>query len=515
MEMNSLNRKRPEHVGRNICILVSCFTGLLFFELPAFSILESFNSKIAQSVNSFNIAHAAWQGDSQVRVPAVAGTFYPSGGKELRALVRACLKTADGIGVDGKIRGLVAPHAGYVYSGIVAAAVYKQIDADIKTVIIIAPSHYVAFQGASIPEVSAYRTPLGDISLARIVSGLRKEPGFTFVADAHIAEHSLEVQLPFLQEVLGEFDLVPIVVGNIDPKMLAHAILPYIKEDTLVVASSDLSHYYSYDKAIEKDSICTMAIPSLDFDRMDACEACGKIPVLCLMHIAQANGWSGALIDYKNSGDTGGPKNRVVGYAGIAFTGGLKMSDNKRDIPAAQRKFLLELARSTITAEIKNRELPQYSKKIPPGLAEERGTFVTLHIENRLRGCIGSILPVEPVYESVRKNALNSAFRDPRFSPLTANELDKVHIEISVLTRPKRLSFTDGEDLKRRLKPNMHGVILSHHGNSSTFLPQVWEQLPDKEEFLEHLCLKGRMDKSCWKNPETKVEVYEAEVFSE
>lgn len=224
-------------------------------------------------------------------------------------MVRACLKTADGIGVDGKIRGLVAPHAGYVYSGIVTAAVYKQIDADIKTVIIIAPSHHVAFQGASIPEGSAYRTPLGDISLAGIVSGLRKEPGLTFVADAHIAEHSLEVQLPFLQEVLGEFDLVPIVVGNIDPEMLAHAILPYIKEDTLVVASSDLSHYYSYDKAIAKDSICTTAIPSLDFDRMGTCEACGKIPVLCLMHIAQANGWSGALIDYRNSGDTGGPKN--------------------------------------------------------------------------------------------------------------------------------------------------------------------------------------------------------------
>jgi AmmeMemoRadiSam system protein A len=122
---------------------------------------------------------------------------------------------------------------------------------------------------------------------------------------------------------------------------------------------------------------------------------------------------------------------------------------------------------------------------------------------------------VEALYEGVRKNALNAAFRDPRFSPLTLHELEQVHLEISVLTVPRKLSFRGGEDLKRQLRPNIHGVILSQGGRSSTFLPQVWEQLPDKEEFLEHLCLKGWMDKTCWKDPKTKVEIYEAEVFSE
>ncbi len=460
-------------------------------------------------------SYAAEQTTKSVRLPVVAGSFYPSDKKELRTMVRAYLRNAGGVTVGGKIHGLVAPHAGYIYSGIVAAAGYKQIDPTVSTVIIIAPSHHAAFQGASIPSVSAYRTPLGDVPVAKRVSELLKQPGITSVKQAHTAEHSLEVQLPFLQEVLGRFDLIPLVVGNLDPQTLANTLIPYIKEDTLVVASSDLSHYHPYKRAVSMDRVCTRAISSLDFDSMHNCEACGKVPVLTLMHIARIKGWSGVIIDYKNSGDTGGPKSRVVGYAGIAFTGGFKMSNEKKELPAVEREFLLKLARSAITSRLKDRQFTINPEEVPPSLMEKRGCFVTLHIGKSLRGCIGTILPVDSLYESVRKNALNAAFRDPRFPALTLDELEKVHLEISVLTVPQRLSFTDGEDLKRRLRPNIDGVILSQGGRSSTFLPQVWEQLPDKEEFLEQLCLKGWMSRTCWNDPETEVQVYQAEVFSE
>jgi len=462
---------------------------------------------------------AAGQATKPIRLPAVAGSFYPSDEKELRTMVQTYLRQAGGVTVKGKLHGLVAPHAGYIYSGIVAAAGYKQINPSLSTVIIIAPSHRIAFQGASIPDVSAYRTPLGDVPLAKAVTELRKQPGITTLPRAHITEHSLEVQLPFLQEALGRFDLIPLVVGDIDPQSLADTLLPYINENTLVVASTDLSHYYPYKKAVSMDSICTKAISSLDFDAMRNCEACGKIPVLTLMHIARIKGWNGVMIDYKNSGDTGGSKNRVVGYAGIAFTlttGGLKMTTNQNQgLPAVEREFLLKLARSAITARLKDQPFTISPEEVPQGLKEKRGSFVTLHIGKSLRGCIGTILPVNPLYESVHKNALNAAFRDPRFPPLTLEELDKVHLEISVLTVPKAIAFTDGEDLKRQLKPNIHGVILSQEGRSSTFLPQVWEQLPDKEEFLEHLCLKGWMSGTCWQDTKTKIEVYAAEVFAE
>lgn len=493
-------------------ILCQCLSFFFFFCLDV-SIPRFADSPIRRFVN---FSYAIANDTSTVRLPAVAGSFYPADKKELRTMVRTCLRKAGGVSAQGKIRGLVVPHAGYGYSGIVAAAGYKQIDPAVRQVIIIAPSHHVAFKGVSIPQVSFYRTPLGDVPLAKAVSELRKQPGITFVKQAHIAEHSLEVQLPFLQEILGRFDLIPLIVGDADPHVLSNTILPYIKDDTLIVASSDLSHYHPYKKAVSMDGVCINAITSLDFDAMRTREACGKIPILTLMHSAQTKGWNGALIDYKNSGDTGGSKNRVVGYASIAFTGGHAMATNtKNELPATERAFLLKLARSVITARLKGQQFTVKPQEVPPLLNEKRGCFVTLHIGENLRGCIGSILPVKPLYECIQRNALNAAFRDTRFSPLTLAELEKIHIEISVLTVPRRLSFVDGEDLKRQLKPRVHGVILSQGRQSSTFLPQVWEQLHDKEEFLKHLCLKGWMDGTCWQDPQTKVEVYEAEVFSE
>ncbi len=452
----------------------------------------------------------------KVRPAAVAGMFYPGAPDELRQMVRTFLKDAPGVKVPGKIRGLVSPHAGYIYSGIVAAAGYKQINPSTQTVILLGPSHRVPLRAASIPQVRAYRTPLGEVRLARLARTLLRSPGFESVPEAHHLEHCLEVQLPFLQVMLKGFEIVPILTNSLDPEVLATTLTPYIGEDTLVVASSDLSHYYSYETAVSLDRVCITAIPDCKFSDMPLCEACGKQAVLTLMHLAKIKGWQGTLVDYRNSGDTAGSKNRVVGYASIAFVDRKEMTmTTKETLSTQDREALLKLARSAIEARLVKRAKVVRPRQVSSVLNELRGCFVTLHKHGQLRGCIGTIEPICSLLECVERNAQSAAFDDPRFPPLSADELKEIDIEISVLSVPQAVSFNTGEDLKRKLEPNVHGVILSRGTHRSTFLPQVWKQLPDKEQFLEHLCLKGGMSPKAWQDPKTKVEVYEAEVFGE
>ena len=459
---------------------------------------------------------AADESRHRVRPAAVSGMFYPEAPDELRQMVCTLLQDARGAKVRGKIRGLVSPHAGYIYSGIVAAAGYKQIDSSTQTIILIGPSHRVPLRGASVPEVQAYRTPLGEVRLARLAPTLLGSPGFECVPEAHRSEHGLEVQLPFLQVTLKRFEIVPILTNSSDPKALATTLAPHIGDDTLVVASTDLSHYYSYETAVGLDRICTTAICKCNFSDMSLCEACGKQAVLTLMNIARIKGWQGVLIDYRNSGDTAGDKNRVVGYASIAFVDRKETTMTMKETLSTQdRAALLKLARSVIEARLVKRAKVVRPRQVSSVLKESRGCFVTLHKHGQLRGCIGTIEPIYSLLECVERNAQSAAFDDPRFPPLKAGELKEIDIETSVLSVPEAVSFADGEDLKRKLEPNVHGVILSLGARRSTFLPQVWKLIPDKEQFLEHLCLKGGMSPKAWEDPETTVEVYQAEVFGE
>ena len=179
------------------------------------------------------------------------------------------------------------------------------------------------------------------------------------------------------------------------------------------------------------------------------------------------------------------------------------------------KRFLLALARTVVASELSQGAVASPPSDLSPAVEEERGCFVTLHKQGALRGCIGTIEPASALVEGVAANAINAAFHDPRFPPLTADELAQVKFEISVLTIPRILNFRDGEDLKRQLKPGVHGVILSRGGFRSTFLPQVWDQLPDPESFLSNLCRKGGLESDCWRDPHTTVQVYEAEFFEE
>jgi AmmeMemoRadiSam system protein A len=253
-----------------------------------------------------------------------------------------------------------------------------------------------------------------------------------------------------------------------------------------------------------------------NFSDMPLCEACGKEAVLTLLHLAEMKGWKGVLVDYKNSGDTSGNKNRVVGYASIAFEKRKEAREKMtQDLSDEGKKALLGFARSVIESRLFSTSAIQRPKLSSPCLLEQRGCFVTLHKKGRLRGCIGTIEPVSELLVCVEENAENAAFRDPRFPALTKEELSEIDIEISMLTVPKKIQFKNGEDLKRQLTPLSHGVILSKGARRATFLPQVWKQLPQKEEFLERLCLKAGIPSDAWKDPETQVKIYRAEVFGE
>ena len=451
----------------------------------------------------------------RVRAPAVAGLFYPAEKTVLSQTIDGLLERAPAHHIP-HLKGLVCPHAGYPYSGPTAAIAYKTlVGRDVQTVVILGPSHYAAFQGASVPNVDAYQTPLGTVLISEKAQQLAKTSPFVLEPRCFVQrpswwqqsskpapavgedtpdtwEHSVEVQVPFLQKTLNNFKILPVVFGEVDPEQAAKVLAGVIDDKTIIVASSDLSHYHPYDEAKGLDNRCVKAICDLNIDEMKTQEACGKLPILTLMHLALEKGWKAQLLDYRNSGDTSGDKSHgVVGYTAIAF-----YEPAPQNFEAKERKFLLDLARRTLTCVATNSDSPGpevNAKDLSPKLSETKGCFVTLTENGALRGCIGHILPQEALYQAVADNARNAATRDPRFQPVRPDELDKIKIEISVLSKLQPLSFNSPEDLLNKLEPGEDGVVLQIGSRGATFLPQVWEQLPDKVEFLESPFAKSRL----------------------
>jgi AmmeMemoRadiSam system protein B len=258
-----------------------------------------------------------------IRRPAVAGQFYPAQAQQLLGDVREYIDGAKTTGNGGTCKGLIVPHAGYVYSGPVAAEGYAQLahldQSTSYNVVIMAPSHHVAFQGAALPEADVFRTPLGDVAVAKVDRLLAGSTSVFVSAQAHALEHAIEVQLPFLQVALRKFSIVPLVLGDVDCVKLAHEIVELGLPHCLVIASSDLSHYDPYDTAVAHDHATIDLIMKGRSDDLTGEDACGFMAVRTLMAIAHLKGWRPQLLDYRNSGDTAGDKSAVVGYAAISF----------------------------------------------------------------------------------------------------------------------------------------------------------------------------------------------------
>ena len=463
-----------------------------------------------------------------LREPVYAGSFYPADPEDLAGYIKTLTEKAQlsqvSVPADKRLKALILPHAGYVYSGFTAAhaaAVLK--NAAFSKVIVIGPDHRIGFDHIAISDVDAYKTPLGNICLHEDATTLLKETDiFQAVPLSDEQEHSVEVVLPFLQFYLKEFKFIPMVMGRADDRKCFSAVDAVTDKKTLLVASSDLSHYLSYDDAIATDKDTIDKILTLDagaiYDKRHC--ACGRTPILVLIRMAEKYGWQPVLLHYSNSGDTAGSKDKVVGYAAIAFFGDqtMKESSSSGNFTQDQGQLLVKLARQTISRKL-GRDIPS-SESLEAALAsdiyrQQRGTFVTLKKSGQLRGCIGSLAAYEPLAEGVRRNAVNAAFHDPRFRALSIDELDEVQVEISILTDPKPLAYEDSEDLIKKLRVHVDGVILRKGSASATFLPQVWEQLPDPRQFLSHLCQKAGLAKDAWITSKPDISTYQVEYFEE
>jgi len=466
-----------------------------------------------------------------VRLPVRAGSFYPADPQELRRLIERLGQDARSVQQDlpenQPLRALVLPHAGYPYSGPTAAHAARVLSGrQFEKVLLMGPDHFVGIRNAAVPAVQAFQTPLGRVPLHPAAADLLKQPDlFAPLAPADDREHSLEVVLPFLQAYLTSFQLIPVMVGRAEVDRLCNALLPLVEQRTLVVVSSDLSHFLPYDEAKAKDRRTIETILARDRQALarNAQSACGAQPLAILLTMAERFGWRPVLLNYLNSGDTAGDRSRVVGYAAIAFFGEppvSAMNTTNQLLTPDKGQVLVQLARSALMDKFGLPPEPADADRMRSALSDASlrarcGTFVTLKHEGRLRGCIGSLSASDPLAEGVRRNAINAAFHDPRFAPLTEKELDQVAIEVSVLTEPQPLAYGGPEDLLRKLRPNVDGVVIRQGHASATFLPQVWEQLPNKEDFLGHLCLKAGLPRDAWQHGGLAVSTYQVQHFEE
>jgi len=478
---------------------------------------------------------ASGAAEQKVRQAAVAGSFYPADPKELSQMIDDLLGKATPPPVDGEILAAVAPHAGYPYSGPVAAWTYAALRGHkYARVVVIAPSHYVAFGFTSIYGGDAYATPLGlvpvDKEFARRLAKMSptmqlSDKGHQSTADA--PEHSVEVELPWLQKVLGNFELVPIVMGDQSYESsralgvaLAQMIRNDVKDgDTLVLASSDLSHYHPYGDAETIDHKTLHALEAWDYLSMSrnfetrVWEACGGAPIVAAMIYAERMGANKAeVLRYANSGDTSGDHSRVVGYSADLF---VKSAHTANTAPPflltdSEKANLLALARKSVEFMIEKKEPYTPEPEASETLNREYGAFVTLTEGGALRGCIGYTSAVKPLYLTVRDTATLAAVRDPRFQPVTPAELPRLAYEISVLSPLRRVTDID------QIKVGRDGLLMKNGDSEGLLLPQVpVEQKWDRQTFLEQTCAKAGMNRNCWKEENTDIFSFTAVVFGE
>jgi len=464
-----------------------------------------------------------------VRESVIAGSWYPGNPSRLTQDIQGYLAQVPEHKLEGELIALIAPHAGYVYSGQVAAHAYKLLQGKhYDIVVIVAPSHRAYFKGASVYPHGGYRTPLGIVPVAEEITEalMQQSPLISSIPQAHAQEHSLEIQLPFLQVVLGEFRLVPIVMGEQDFRTceeVSKAVAAVIKgKNALLIASTDLSHFHPYKEAVGLDQAVLKRVDAFDPEGLSKdlgkgrCEACGGGPVVTVMLAAQARGADqGEVLHYANSGDVTGDRSSVVGYmAGVLYKSATAQKTHTKKkvgvdlgLNEEEKKTLHEIAHTVIWNKASGKEVPKFHVK-SERLQELRGAFVTINKKGSLRGCIGHIRGVKPLYKSVEEMAAAAAFGDPRFPPVTKKELKDLAIEISVLTPFKQIT-----DVKE-IEVGVHGIYMERGYYSGLLLPQVATEYGwDRDTFLEHTCRKAGLPHDAWRDKETKIYIFSADIF--
>jgi AmmeMemoRadiSam system protein B/AmmeMemoRadiSam system protein A len=468
----------------------------------------------------------------KIRESVIAGTWYPADPALLKQHISMYLDRANPSMIEGDLTGLVVPHAGYIYSGGVAAHAYRLLlQNPYDRVLILAPSHQASFSGSSIYHLGGYRTPLGVVPLDReLIEDLYKYSDIvSYVPHADAREHSIEIQLPFLQTIFHQFSLTPVVMGDHRYsycEKLSDAVAETCSHRrVLIIASSDLSHYCPYEEAKRLDETFVDRLNAFDPQglareiRAQNCQACGAGPILTLMLAAKKLGadWS-KVLHYTNSGDVTGDKSSgVVGYAAAALGRGAatpmaEVANTKRSAIGLgytheEKEQLRELALHAIRSRCTGEVMPDL-RIDSPRLEEPRGAFVCLHKGSELRGCIGTVEPRYPLAETIKKMAVEAAFGDPRFCSLATEELDAIDIEISVLTPLKRIT-DPGE-----IEIGKHGLLIRKGYRSGLLLPQVaTEHSWDRTQFLQWTCTKAGLPRNAWQSPDIEIYAFSADVF--
>lgn len=462
----------------------------------------------------------------EIKKPNVAGQFYPADKAGLGQAIDGFLAKANPDEFKGGIFAIISPHAGYGFSGQTAAFGYKLIQAKpYKTAVIIGISHHYPFKGVSVYPSGKFRTPLGDSEIdsdfaERLID---QKLNISFVPQAFAAEHSVEVQIPFLQKAASAAKIVPVVIGDCDFKILQDLAAKLVsaigqRNDVLLVASTDMCHSYDYEEAELVDKITLSYLQKMSAEEIynglagGMIQMCGGLPVVTTVIAATALGHNKLkILNYTNSGIVTGNKKKgawTVGYVSAVIDKeecevGIMLNEK-------QKKRLLEIARRAIEEYAADGSRIDFTED-DPKLKETRGAFVTLHKAGELRGCIGSIVGQKPLYRTVRDMAIESAAEDPRFMPVGKNELKDIEIEISVLSPLKKIKDINEFQL------GTHGVLIRRGWNSGVFLPQVAKETGwTKEKFLSNLCGgKAGLAPDAWKDPKTEIFIFSALVFSE
>jgi hypothetical protein len=472
----------------------------------------------------------------KVRQAGVAGSFYPAEPKALTAMIDDMLAHATPPPVHDPILAVVAPHAGYQFSGPVAACTYAELKGHrFSRVVVIAPTHLVAFDFTSIYDGDAYATPLGTVPVDKTFARqlARMSPTMQLSGQGHDAtqagaEHAIEVQLPWLQRVLGQFQLVPIVMGDQSyesSRALGVALAKLIENDkkggrTLIVASSDLSHYHTYDDAEIIDHKTLGALASWDYFSMSrnfqtkVWEACGGAPIVAAMMAAERMGANQAMVlKYANSGDTTADHTSVVGYSADLFV--KSANANALETPFSlsdhDKDELLALARKSVEMAVaEHKQYEPEASSLSEALNQDRGAFVTLREGGELRGCIGYTSPTRPLFRTVREAATLAALRDSRFRAVSASELPQLQYEVSVLSPLRRVLNT------QQIRVGQDGLLIKNGDYEGLLLPQVpIEDKWNRQRFLQETCVKAGMNTTCWQDANTDIFRFTAVVFAE
>jgi len=476
---------------------------------------------------AFFLLIAAPAAADQTRESVIAGSWYTGNARALQTQIEGFLADVPKAEDGGRLVALISPHAGYVYSGPVAAHAYKLLQGrSFDTVVVVAPSHHTAFRGVSVYDQGGYRTPLGLVPLdMEFIAALKAaDSKIRYVPEAHEKEHALEIQLPFLQTVLPGFKLVPLVMGDQELstcQRLAAALAGCAeRKSVLLVASSDLSHYYTRSGARKLDEQVAARVAGFDPKGLSSdisrgkSEACGGGPIVTVMLAAEKLGADRSkVLKLGDSGDSSGDTSRVVGYLAAAFWAEKEdemseIKDPKKDIlNTEEQQILKQIARDAIANALEKRSYT-VPGPLPDILETPCGAFVTLTIDHELRGCIGHITASAPLVQTVREVAVAAAFEDPRFSPVTQEEWDNIDIEVSVLTPLERVENVED------ITPGVHGLYVRRGFQSGLLLPQVATEYGwDRVTFLEQTCRKAGLRKNDWKEPDTEVYWFKAQVF--